>query len=190
MSSKRAWFVETPEEIAATEEMESTSDRAAAIVVASLVDARLTTALQMEMLDDKKVVADLFRTSGPLGSFSAKIDLAYLLQIISEQAYRDLLTMKKIRNLFAHDITPLSFETSPLKDLCHNFRLIELMMCDIDEDEVAMSAPRFTLKITDYREHLSNPRGRYLLTGRLFVAGFDVHDTKRKKSPLSIDHWL
>jgi len=190
MASKNAWFVETDEEIAATEEMEATSDRAAAIVVASLVESRLTTALQMEMIDDQKVVNDLFRTSGPLGSFSAKIDLAYLMQIVSADAYRDLLTMKKIRNLFAHDIAPLSFDTSPLKDLCQNFRLIELMMCDMEEEEVAMPAPRFTLKITDYRQHLAHPRGRYLLAGRLFVAGFDVHDTKRKKNPRFIEHWL
>jgi hypothetical protein len=37
----RGWFVETEEELAATEEMESASDRTAAIVIATLVETRV-----------------------------------------------------------------------------------------------------------------------------------------------------
>lgn len=117
MASKRAWFVDTDEEIAATEETESTSDRAAAIVIASLVETRLTIALQMELHQEPKIIEKLFRPSGPIGSFSAKIDLAYLMGIVSEQAHKDLVNMKNIRNMFAHEMKPWQACSSRLWDL-------------------------------------------------------------------------
>lgn len=46
--------------------------------------------------------ARLFDGYGPLGSFSAKIDIAYALGIITEQIFNDLKTIKDIRNEFAH----------------------------------------------------------------------------------------
>ena len=98
----RGWFVETIEEQQAIEEMEATSDRAAAIVIASLVESRLTSALQTAMADAPSIKNDFFRSSGALGSFAAKIDLALLTGLLTEDAHKDLNTMRCIRNVFAH----------------------------------------------------------------------------------------
>ena len=94
------WFVENAEERAAVDEMEANPDRPAAIVMASLVETRLTLALDAVMEDHPNIKKDIFRPSGPLGSFSAKTDIALLFGFISPDAYRDLVLLRRIRNEF------------------------------------------------------------------------------------------
>ena len=185
----RGWFVETEDELAAIDEMESASDRTAAIVIASLVETRVTNTLQAGLHHDDEIVERLFRTSGPLGSFSAKIDLARLMGAISEDAYNDLVILKNIRNIFAHQFKPASFSEQRISDLCRNFCLLETMICDMEEEAPSMKNPPFTLKVTDYRRHLTTPRGRYILTGHLFVAGLDKKTAKRHTSTI-YDPWI
>lgn len=185
----RGWFVETEEELAAIDEMESASDRTAAIVIASLVEARLTKTVLADLHHDETIAERLFRTSGPLGSFSSKIDLSRLMGTISEHAHRDLVNLKNIRNIFAHQFSPASFNEQRISDLCRNFRLIDLMMCDMEEDEVKMEHPSFTMKVTNYHQQAANARGRYTLTAHLFVAGLDERAAKKRTSTIN-DPWL
>jgi DNA-binding MltR family transcriptional regulator len=185
----RGWFVESNEELAATAEMESASDRTAAIVIASLVETRLTNTLQAGLHHDDEIVERLFRPSGPLGSFSAKVDLARLMGAISQDAYCDLLIIKDVRNIFAHQLKAASFEEQRVASLCRNFRLIETMVCDMEEEAPPMKDPPFIFKTTFHRRELSTPRGRYTLTGRLFVAGLDERSAKRHTSTI-YDPWI
>lgn len=179
----RGWFVETIEEQQAIEEMEATSDRAAAIVIASLVEDRLTSALQAAIADAPSIKKDFFRSSGPLGSFAAKIDLALLLDLLTEDARNDLNTMRRIRNAFAHELKPTQFDTNDqIRQLAENFVLIEKRMCSIDSEE-APGGFAFAMKVTDYELLKSLPRGRYMLTGRLFVAGIDRRARLPRFSP-------
>ena len=185
----RGWFVETEDELAATEEMESASDRTAAIVIASLVETRLTSTLQAGLHHDEEIVQNLFRPSGPLGSFSAKLDLSRLMGAISAEAYRDLTIMKNVRNIFAHQLKAATFDDQRIADQCGNFRLIETMVCDMEQIAPAMANPPFVFKVTNYRDEISTPRGRYSLTGRLFVAGLD-HRSARKHTSTIYDPWI
>jgi len=185
----RGWFVETDDELAATEEMESASDRTAAIVIASIVETRLTNTLQAGLHHDQEIVQRLFRASGPLGTFSAKLDLARLMGAISADAYRDLLIIKDVRNIFAHQLQAASFNEQRIADKCRNFRLIETMICDWDEEAPSMPNPPFALKVTHYYRELATPRGRYTLTGRLFVAGLGERSAKKYTSTI-YDPWI
>jgi hypothetical protein len=62
------------------------------------------------MLDKK-----LFHPSAPLGPFSVKIDLAYLLGIINEELHHTLHTMREIRNAFPYPQGPVHFNLSNIK---------------------------------------------------------------------------
>lgn len=183
----KGWFVETIDEQRAIEEMEATSDRAAAIVIAALVEDRLTSALQASMANIPSVKNDFFRSSGPLGSFASKIDLAVLIGLLSEDAQNDLHTMRRIRNVFAHTLKPTEFHTDDkIRELSKKFILIGKMMCDMESE----NEPRgfnFSIKIADYDFLMSQPRGRYMLAGRLFVAGIDGRARARSFTP---DPWL
>lgn len=183
----RGWFVETIEEQQAIEEMEATSDRAAAIVIASLVESRLTSALQAAMADVPSIKNDFFRSSGALGSFAAKIDLALLNGLLTENAHKDLNTMRRIRNVFAHELKPTQFDANDqILQLARNFILIEKMMCSMEAEQVPEGF-KFAMQVASYDLLKSLPRGRYMLTGRLFVAGLDRRARTRLFSP---DPWM
>ncbi|MEO9611710.1 MAG: MltR family transcriptional regulator [Nitratireductor sp.] len=52
----------------------------------------------------------LFEFKGPLGTFSAKIDMAYAVGAISQDAHRTLHILRDIRNAFAHATDEMDFE--------------------------------------------------------------------------------
>ena len=58
--------------------------------------------------------------SGTLGTFSARADLCYCLDLISKELYQNLRTVAEIRNRFAHSHFFLSFEDSEVAELCNN----------------------------------------------------------------------
>ncbi len=98
-------------------EFERETDRAAAIVVAAMLDEAL------KMLIEKRLVAAasathsiLERYDAPLGSFAARIDAAFQLGLISKYMARDLHLVRKIRNDFAHHPLELTFESGPIRD--------------------------------------------------------------------------
>jgi hypothetical protein len=41
----------------------------------------------------------------------------------------------------------------------------------------------FFLHVSDYETLLAHPRGRYILTGRLFVAGLDANELSKQVTP-------
>lgn len=62
-------------------EIERSSDRAKAIVSAAFIDEEIKEQIQSRLRNDKTTINKLFKGSGPLGSFSARIDMAYLMGI-------------------------------------------------------------------------------------------------------------
>ncbi|MDD2734074.1 MAG: MltR family transcriptional regulator [Desulfuromonadaceae bacterium] len=96
------------------------SDRGCALFAAAYLDTALEALLKASFVEGRKAEGELFEGTAPLSSFSAKIKLAYFLGIISDQCRRDLDTIRKIRNDFAHDATIISFETRSIADRCHN----------------------------------------------------------------------
>ena len=75
-------------------------------------------------MQDKKIDERLFLPSGPLGSFSAKIDLAYISGLITKSAHSDLVRVKEIRNAFAHNLEIKDFQSNKIRDNVKNLTLI------------------------------------------------------------------
>jgi hypothetical protein len=59
----------------------------------------------------------LFEGYGPISTFAAKIDIAYVLDTISKDAYDELIKIKDVRNRIAHSKTALSLDVEPLRPL-------------------------------------------------------------------------
>lgn len=183
------WFVEGPEEIAAVKDLDAMSDRAAAIVIAALVELRLSLAIKSRLQQDQVIIDRTFRVSGPLGSFAPKIDLAFLMEVISKEAHSDLVIFKNIRNEFAHQLHALDFSAASINKECQRFKLIETQVADIEEADAhdKLSGPphyyQSMLQVSDYAAHIADPRGRYVLTGRLFVASLDPKDFRKLVPP-------
>jgi hypothetical protein len=84
----------------------------------------LTHLLQSRLISHQDLHRELFRASGPLGAFSVKINVAFLLNLFTETARRELETIKEIRNEFAHRIAR-SFSFERIRDLANNLSISE-----------------------------------------------------------------
>jgi DNA-binding MltR family transcriptional regulator len=107
-------------------QFEKESDRAAVILIASVLDENLTTILKSYLVAISNSNDSLFESAtSPLSNFSSKIDIAYRIGLISRKFARDLHIIRKIRNDFAHDIYGCSFENgsviSRIKELENSF---------------------------------------------------------------------
>lgn len=109
----------TPEELAsAMTELDQQTDRGTAIIAAALLEHHLDEAIQARLTPLNSVLMDnLFGSRGSLGGFQAKIDMAFALGLYTKDAHRDLNTIRKIRNRFAHTPIALDFHDMELKKL-------------------------------------------------------------------------
>lgn len=137
------------------QELRSESDRTVAIVGGAWVEEGLSGMLQAAFQPDPAVWKRVTASYGPLSSFSAMIDIAYLLNLVSSQIYSDLNTIRGVRNIFAHDIAHkktrerLSFASSDIKDKCLVLRCVA-------------------------RENLSNPRHAFIRACAVLCADFEA----------------
>lgn len=83
---------------------EDNSDRAFAIVVASVLDDLLIDILRASYVEDPKVKV-LFKDDHILQSFQSKINISYFSGLIPESVFHDLKLICGIRNKFAHGVT-------------------------------------------------------------------------------------
>ena len=112
-------MTQVPEEIKTLlSEMFNQSDRAAAVVAASVLDELLRKALLSFLLESSKADELLFGVYKPLSSLKAKTDVALLLGLISPDECADLNTIRQIRNDFAHKFDILTFSTTGISLLC------------------------------------------------------------------------
>lgn len=94
------------------------SDRACAVLGAAYVDECVKRMFQRG-LDSYR--SEILSERGALGNFGARTMVARALSWISEDVYRDLYSIGKIRNKFAHSADlEINFEKQSIKDLCGN----------------------------------------------------------------------
>jgi len=105
------------------EEMEGLSHRATAVVGGAFVEEHLTYVLQSRMVSDHQLIKKRFAPGQVFGDFGAKIDLGYLMGMYSKRAYKELITIRKIRNDFAHQFEANSFDRDDMRDRCQNLVL-------------------------------------------------------------------
>lgn len=104
----------TFEQVQATfAEFQDSSDRAAAILSVSLLDAQLEEILTA-FGADKTCLADILKPDQPLGSLGARRRLCLALGLISPDEASELSTLGKIRNELAHQLHGLAFNVEPI----------------------------------------------------------------------------
>jgi DNA-binding MltR family transcriptional regulator len=94
------------------------TDRGCALMAAAYLSDQLERLLRSTFVDDPAAADEIFRPSGPLGSFSAKINVALLVGLLPRNAHHDLDLIRRIRNEFGHVARPLNFEETPIADRC------------------------------------------------------------------------
>ena len=90
-------------------ELDSLSDRAAAVLGFALIDAALERLARRIIADPDD---DLFGTSGFLGSASEKVEALFQFGFLPTEIYQDLTLLRRIRNEFSHRSEPgLTFDS-------------------------------------------------------------------------------
>ncbi|MCE7982443.1 MAG: hypothetical protein DYG89_14715 [Caldilinea sp. CFX5] len=112
-----AWTIIDENHRQIIQELEAQTDRGAAIIGASLIDKQLEEAIRVRLLCNS-ATKELFKLSGPMHSFSAKINLAFALGLYGSHVYNDLNLIRKIRNDFAHFEIPINFTTQSISNRC------------------------------------------------------------------------
>jgi hypothetical protein len=101
-------------------ELYGTNDRASAVMQASLTESSLQTFLQSHLRPSFNVsdMRLLFDFSGILGSFAAKITVAYAFNWFGPETRHDLNLIRLIRNEFAHSRKSFEFVDAPVAAVC------------------------------------------------------------------------
>jgi DNA-binding MltR family transcriptional regulator len=101
--------------------------RAAAVLWHALVERRIGKLFDYGLRPDKDVYNELFRPTGPLGSYAVKVRLAYMLGWFAEDFYKDLLLIAKIRNRFAHAIEAKDFADQQIAAWLNNMKIFKML---------------------------------------------------------------
>jgi DNA-binding MltR family transcriptional regulator len=174
------------------EELAQASDRAVAIIAGALADSKLSDLIRADFhLDDephtRAVRKEVFNHDGPLGSFGAKINLAYLSGYLTQDGHKDLTNLKNIRNLFAHYAEHNTFAGQKIKALCDNFRAVNTNVggpaawAEAEDgtrrtfDSITIVGNKLLLNAADPDFLTGTPKGRFLGTAKLFVASVYAH---------------
>jgi DNA-binding MltR family transcriptional regulator len=198
------WNVD-PSKLQAVEEIENGPDRSAAIVSVALVEAAIYDIISERLkFDDsacqRKVRKDLLDVNAPLGPISSRVKLAYLLRMLSEDAYLDLTTIAEIRNKFAHYPLICSFSADQVKSRCETLKLIrqdKRIHKALESDSTSFESTLLSNKgeqrlvsisVRNSERLISEPRGKFMLTIRLLLAAFYIYTNhKHFKLDLSSD---
>ncbi|TAL81950.1 MAG: hypothetical protein EPN75_03315 [Beijerinckiaceae bacterium] len=104
------------------------SDRSAAIVAASILEGLLERVIIHRLKNkDTNLIGQLFSNRGPLSDFHSKILIASAFGIIGRNAELDLNRIKTIRNVFAHAVHPVSFDTPEIHEEIGGFIVLDAM---------------------------------------------------------------
>jgi hypothetical protein len=119
------------------------TDRGCAMIVVAHLDYLLGELLKASMIQDeehRKEIAQFFKDNELLGNFGTRIKLARYLNIISSELRKDLDTIRKIRNDFAHQLKFEDFNTPTIKNRCMNCWTSSITCCVFTSDPALMTS--------------------------------------------------
>lgn len=167
-----AWVFLNEYERSVLDALDHDSDRAVAIIVGSMIEERLKRALLSNMERHKPIEERMFQPSGPLGPFSAKIDLAFLMGLISAEAHRDLAIFKDVRNAFAHHLNIQDFRSQAIRDKTTNLKLVHSYVSELPDGQSSVGlAPQAkpAVWVRGAIDRKRRARDRYLMTAQIFT---------------------
>jgi hypothetical protein len=180
------WISKDQDEVDFFNELANLPDRIVGLLTTTVVEDRLEEALKIHCHDCKieseKLFDRLFNYEGPLGTFGAQIDAGFAMGLYSEATFRDLHSMRRIRNAFAHKLAIKDFSSSSVRDLATNLRIPELIPISgygfaefsaVEHSKDILKWGQATLSISSVPD-VKTPRNRFirageLLSGLLFI---------------------
>lgn len=157
-------------------ELSDGSDRVLAVVAGGALEADLKAMIERSLVDDPDRVKTLLGPNGQLGAFGGQINLAYLMGLIDRRARDDIAKVAKVRNMFAHQVRGLSFNASPIRELCRDLQIPDIYTRSCGDDpskglmvhsEHAGRVIQLGLDLGQRDDRLADPRWRFEITVQL-----------------------
>lgn len=174
------WIYQRDEDAAAIEDLERQPDRGAALVAGAFLEERLLVALKARLHHlTQKLEGEMFKRSGPLATFAAKIDLGLLIGMYDPVMHANLHHIRKIRNEFAHKFVPITFKTQNVAAMCSNIKLPKSLEAYVryELDGKQFTTPRF------FVEHADDPRTRFMAGVKIGLLLITVEAISGQKCP-------
>lgn len=119
--------------------------RASVITATALMDTMLEKVISAFIIEDADKKA-LFDYSGCMSTFSAKIEMSYVLGLISKELRDDLNRYRRIRNKCAHNIVIDADTKNKIKSEIGNFSLLKkAFQLGNNEDPIVYTGLEFAL---------------------------------------------
>jgi mannitol operon repressor len=130
------------------------SDRGKVLISTGLIEEQLKTAL-LAFMRDVQSAAELFEgPAAPLGTFSSRVEMCFVLGLITDDEHHDLTFIQPIRDDFAHRIET-TFETASVTGRCSELRLKAPGNRKLDVEGYGIAQEQFLNSITYLTLHLS-----------------------------------
>jgi len=136
------------------------SDRGVVLVAATMLDDLLERTILAFLMDHKETARLLDGFNAPLGTFASRILAAFALGLLSEVEYRECENLRKVRNIFAHNVHA-SFEDQKVKDICGNLEYSAKDYGDVHVDargQYTSAAVSLILNLTNRPAYASRRR--------------------------------
>jgi DNA-binding MltR family transcriptional regulator len=125
-----------------TDVLNGETDLACVVVGAAFLDAALKTLLSEKLLKSSDTTAKLLDDGGPLGTFSARADLAYCLSLVSKHHHKDLRLVMEIRNQFAHKHLKLAFDDLKVREMCGRLNEWKILLRGQEDNTTSDLTPK------------------------------------------------
>jgi len=110
----------------AMEELKTDGARGAVALGSALIEDVLQACIMLSMVTlTSSEIDELFSGQSPIASFSARVRVAYALNIFGRKTRSDLNTVREIRNAVVHAKKSFTFDTQAVKDAVNNMNCIK-----------------------------------------------------------------
>lgn len=173
-------------------EINLSPDRSSGVVGGSLIDEILKRKIGNFLRPDTKCHEKVFDGVGPLSTFSARIDMGYLLRMYGKEVQRDLHRIRQIRNEFAHQLTA-TFSTQRIRDLSLALYLPERYTADLELAKEPMKKEKMPdnlmewwrwIYVPDREQSLKDPRERFIIALQTLAWALSGRNTRLKGGDL------
>ena len=142
--------------------------------------------LRSRMVPDENVIQERFAPGRAFGDFGVKIDLGYLISMYSKQAHKELVTIKRIRNDFAHQLEVNSFDRDDMRDRCRNLvlsqaKIVKAIRGDVGHGIVLVLGERKKereeeIPFSDFSFETCppSPKDRFTTACKFYIAAFSI----------------
>lgn len=94
------------------------TDRGCVLTAVAYLDHELGKLFERILVQDDELTKNVLEGYGPLATLSARIELAYGLGYLAPKQRRDLHLIRKIRNIFAHRPSIITFDCEEVSSRC------------------------------------------------------------------------